>query len=57
MLTPGQMVRLAHHEPGVRYDLEFDELKRDRLILGSPAEVVEQVMSYHEEFGAAVVYG
>jgi alkanesulfonate monooxygenase SsuD/methylene tetrahydromethanopterin reductase-like flavin-dependent oxidoreductase (luciferase family) len=37
-------------QPGERYDLAFDELKRDRLILGSPAEVVEQVMSYHEEF-------
>jgi alkanesulfonate monooxygenase SsuD/methylene tetrahydromethanopterin reductase-like flavin-dependent oxidoreductase (luciferase family) len=37
-------------QPGERYDLEFDKLKRDRLILGSPAEVVEQVMDYHREF-------
>ena len=43
-------------QPGERYDLAFDELKRDRLILGSPAEVVEQVMSYHEEFGAEVMW-
>ena len=35
-------------QPGERYDLKFDELKRDRLILGSPAEVVEQVMSYYD---------
>jgi hypothetical protein len=32
------------------------ELKRDRLILGSLAEVVEQVMSYHEEFGAEFMW-
>jgi alkanesulfonate monooxygenase SsuD/methylene tetrahydromethanopterin reductase-like flavin-dependent oxidoreductase (luciferase family) len=43
-------------QPGERYDLNFDELKRDRLILGSPSEVVEQVLSYHEEFGAEVMW-
>lgn len=43
-------------QPGERYDLKFDELKRDRLIIGSPAEVIEQVMSYHEEFGAEVMW-
>jgi alkanesulfonate monooxygenase SsuD/methylene tetrahydromethanopterin reductase-like flavin-dependent oxidoreductase (luciferase family) len=43
-------------QPGERYDLAFDELKRDRLILGSPAEVVEQVMAYHEEFRAEVMW-
>ncbi|HET9219337.1 MAG TPA: LLM class flavin-dependent oxidoreductase, partial [Terriglobia bacterium] len=43
-------------QPGERYDLAFDELKRDRLIIGSPSEVVEQVMSYHEEFGAEVMW-
>jgi alkanesulfonate monooxygenase SsuD/methylene tetrahydromethanopterin reductase-like flavin-dependent oxidoreductase (luciferase family) len=43
-------------QPGERYDLKFDELKRDRLILGSPAEVVEQVMAYHDEFGAEMMW-
>jgi alkanesulfonate monooxygenase SsuD/methylene tetrahydromethanopterin reductase-like flavin-dependent oxidoreductase (luciferase family) len=43
-------------QPGERYDLAFDELKRDRLIVGSPAEVVEQVISYHEEFGTEVMW-
>jgi alkanesulfonate monooxygenase SsuD/methylene tetrahydromethanopterin reductase-like flavin-dependent oxidoreductase (luciferase family) len=43
-------------QPGERYDLAFDELKQDRLIVGSPAEVVEQVMSYHEEFGTEVMW-
>lgn len=43
-------------QPGERYDLAFEELKRDRLILGSPAEVVEQVMAYHREFGTEVMW-
>ena len=44
------------YERRYRRYLNFDELKRDRLILGSPAEVVEQVMAYHEEFGAEVMW-
>jgi alkanesulfonate monooxygenase SsuD/methylene tetrahydromethanopterin reductase-like flavin-dependent oxidoreductase (luciferase family) len=43
-------------QPGERYDLPFDELKQDRLILGSPTEVIEQVMAYHEEFGAEFMW-
>ena len=43
-------------QPGEKYDLAFDELKRDRLILGSPGEVVEQVMAYHEEFKTEVMW-
>ena len=43
-------------QPGERYDLPFDELKQDRLILGSPAEVTEQVLAYHEEFGAEFMW-
>ncbi len=39
-------------QPGERYDLGFDDLKKERLIVGSPDEVVEQVMEYHREFGA-----
>lgn len=37
-------------QPGERYDLKYEELKQDRLIIGSPAEVAEQIMSYYEEF-------
>jgi alkanesulfonate monooxygenase SsuD/methylene tetrahydromethanopterin reductase-like flavin-dependent oxidoreductase (luciferase family) len=37
-------------QPGEKYDVGFEELKRDRLILGSPAEVAEQVMDYYNEF-------
>jgi len=43
-------------QPGERYDLAFNELKQDRLILGSPAEVVDQVMAYHREFGAEFMW-
>jgi alkanesulfonate monooxygenase SsuD/methylene tetrahydromethanopterin reductase-like flavin-dependent oxidoreductase (luciferase family) len=43
-------------QPGERYDLAFDDLKQDRLILGSATEVIEQVMSYHEEFGAEFMW-
>jgi alkanesulfonate monooxygenase SsuD/methylene tetrahydromethanopterin reductase-like flavin-dependent oxidoreductase (luciferase family) len=43
-------------QPGERYDLAFDQLKRDRLILGSPAEVAEQVMEYHREFSTEVMW-
>ena len=37
-------------QPGERYDLGFEQLKKDRLIVGSPEEVVEQVIEYHREF-------
>ena len=37
-------------QPGERYDLEFDQLKKDRLIVGSPDEVAEQIVEYHREF-------
>lgn len=43
-------------QPGERYDLPFEQLQQDRLILGSPAEVTEQVLAYHEEFGAELMW-
>lgn len=47
---------LADGQPGERYDLSFDELKKGRLIAGSVAQVTEEVMSYHEEFGAEFMW-
>ncbi len=41
---------------GERYDLSFDELKKGRLIVGNPAQVIDEVMSYHEEFGAEFMW-
>jgi len=43
-------------QPGERYDLPFDELKEGRLVVGSPEEVIEDVMSYHKEFGAEFMW-
>jgi alkanesulfonate monooxygenase SsuD/methylene tetrahydromethanopterin reductase-like flavin-dependent oxidoreductase (luciferase family) len=53
------MYHLYHRwgQPGERYDLGFEELKRERLVVGNPEEVVEQIMSYHEEFGAEFMFG
>ncbi len=38
-------------QPGEEYDLGFDDLKNERLIVGSPEEVAEQILAYHREFG------
>jgi len=43
-------------QPGERYDIPFDELKQDRLIVGNTDRVVEEVMSYHQEFGAEFMW-
>jgi alkanesulfonate monooxygenase SsuD/methylene tetrahydromethanopterin reductase-like flavin-dependent oxidoreductase (luciferase family) len=37
-------------QPGERYDLEFDELKEERILVGSPQEVAERVAEYRDEF-------
>jgi alkanesulfonate monooxygenase SsuD/methylene tetrahydromethanopterin reductase-like flavin-dependent oxidoreductase (luciferase family) len=37
-------------QPGERYDLDFDELKQERILVGSPEEVAERVNEYQDEF-------
>jgi alkanesulfonate monooxygenase SsuD/methylene tetrahydromethanopterin reductase-like flavin-dependent oxidoreductase (luciferase family) len=37
-------------QPGERYDLEFDQLKEERILVGSPQEVAERVIEYRDEF-------
>ena len=37
-------------QPGERYDLEFDELKEDRILVGSPEVVADGVREYRDEF-------
>jgi alkanesulfonate monooxygenase SsuD/methylene tetrahydromethanopterin reductase-like flavin-dependent oxidoreductase (luciferase family) len=37
-------------QPGERYDLDFDELKTERVLVGSPDEVAERVIEYRDEF-------
>lgn len=53
-----EMYQLYHRwgQPGERYDLSFEELKQERLVVGNPKEVTEQVMLYHEEFGAEFMW-
>ncbi len=43
-------------QPGERYDLPFDDLKEGRLLLGSPNQMIEEVMAYHEEFGVEFMW-
>ncbi len=38
-------------QPGERYYQDFEALKKERLIIGTPDEVAEQVVAYQEEFG------
>jgi alkanesulfonate monooxygenase SsuD/methylene tetrahydromethanopterin reductase-like flavin-dependent oxidoreductase (luciferase family) len=42
-------------QPGERYNLPFDELKEERVILGSPQKCAEELVAIHKEFGAEFV--
>ena len=37
-------------QPGERYDLDFDQLKEERILVGAPEEVAERVIEYRDEF-------
>jgi alkanesulfonate monooxygenase SsuD/methylene tetrahydromethanopterin reductase-like flavin-dependent oxidoreductase (luciferase family) len=43
-------------QPGERYDLEFDQLKEERILVGSPEEVAERVNEYRDEFGVPFMW-
>jgi alkanesulfonate monooxygenase SsuD/methylene tetrahydromethanopterin reductase-like flavin-dependent oxidoreductase (luciferase family) len=43
-------------QPGERYDLSFDELQRDRMLLGSPDEVIQAILDYRREFGVEFMW-
>ena len=43
-------------QPGERYDLEFDELKQERILVGSPEQVAEKVNEYRDEFGVPFMW-
>ena len=52
-------VRLHEHirqQATVASANNFDELKRERLIVGSPEEVADQVLSYHHELGVEFMW-
>jgi alkanesulfonate monooxygenase SsuD/methylene tetrahydromethanopterin reductase-like flavin-dependent oxidoreductase (luciferase family) len=39
-------------QPGERFDLPFEQLKEERVILGSPRQCADEIVSQHKEFGA-----
>ena len=43
-------------QPGERYDQDFEALKRERLIVGGPADGTEQILGYHRDFGAEFMW-
>jgi alkanesulfonate monooxygenase SsuD/methylene tetrahydromethanopterin reductase-like flavin-dependent oxidoreductase (luciferase family) len=43
-------------QPGERYDLDFDQLKEERILVGSPEEVAERVREYRDEFGVPFMW-
>lgn len=42
--------------PGEQYNLGFEELKRERLIIGDPQSVADQVLEYHREFSVEFMW-
>jgi alkanesulfonate monooxygenase SsuD/methylene tetrahydromethanopterin reductase-like flavin-dependent oxidoreductase (luciferase family) len=42
-------------QPGERYDVEFDELKNERFILGNSEEAAAEIIDLHSRFGADFV--
>jgi probable F420-dependent oxidoreductase len=53
-----RMYQVYRHwgQPGEQYQEGFDDLKQERLIVGSPDDVTEQVFAYHQEFGAEFMW-
>ena len=43
-------------QPGERYDLSFQELREERIIVGDPEDVRREVQRYREEFGAEYMF-
>ncbi len=43
-------------QPGERYNLDFEQLKGERIIVGDPDDVTEQIQQYRDEFGAEYMF-
>jgi alkanesulfonate monooxygenase SsuD/methylene tetrahydromethanopterin reductase-like flavin-dependent oxidoreductase (luciferase family) len=43
-------------QPGERYDQDFAELKRERILVGSPEEVADGVAEYRDEFAVPFMW-
>ncbi len=49
----------AYHragQPGERYDLRFQELRDERLLVGDPDDVTMEINRYRQEFGAEYMF-
>ena len=49
----------AYHragQPGERYDLRFQELRAERLLVGDPDDVAVEIDQYRQEFGAEYMF-
>jgi alkanesulfonate monooxygenase SsuD/methylene tetrahydromethanopterin reductase-like flavin-dependent oxidoreductase (luciferase family) len=43
-------------QPGERYDRSFQELKEERIIVGDPKDVIREIQSYRDDFGAEYMF-
>ena len=53
-----RLYRVYHREgqPGERYDRSFQELREERIIVGDPDDVVQEIQRYRDEFGAEYMF-
>jgi alkanesulfonate monooxygenase SsuD/methylene tetrahydromethanopterin reductase-like flavin-dependent oxidoreductase (luciferase family) len=53
-----RLYQVYHREgqPGERYDRSFQELQEDRIIMGSPEDVRQEIQTYRDEFGAEYMF-
>ena len=53
-----RLYRVYHRagQPGERYNLGFQELKHERIIVGDPEDVIQEIERYHDEFGAEYMF-
>ena len=53
-----KLYQVYHREgqPGESYDRSFQELKEDRIIAGSPDDVIQEIETYRQEFGAQYMF-
>ena len=43
-------------QPGESYDLDFGQLRNERIIVGDPEDAVREIQSYRDEFGADYMF-
>lgn len=53
-----RMLHMQHGwgQPGEKYDVDFDELKRERVIAGPPTDCAEELIQLNQEFGADYIW-